>query len=260
MSGQKTCSYCGQAAQLTKEHLWPRGIIVRAKNINTSYFGKLEKFIDAELTIKDVCSSCNSGPLSALDEYICQLFDGQFNRQVPPKQPRNFIYDYEKLLRWLLKISYNTARANGTTVDVLARHRHFILHGGNPPSEVSIRLELIHPSQNPNWAPGDETMKVIPAESIRCCRIEMPDDPLPGATVRLVAIYGYYFWLVFVPNGLNAEEFQSRLPGKLIPSKKGRMSSFASRGMLEVHGSWAMNSKASESMRQLTEKRNARKA
>lgn len=260
MSSQKTCSYCGQATQLTKEHLWPRGIIARAKNINTSYFGKLEKFVDAELTIRDVCAPCNNGPLSELDGYICQLFDGQFNRQVPPRQSRTFIYDYQKLLRWLLKISYNTARANGTTVDVLAKHSQYILHGGTPPSDVSIRLELIHPSPNPKWSPESDALKVIPAESIRCCRIEMPETPLPGATVRLVAIYGYYFWLVFVPSGLNSEALHSGLPGKLISSKKGRMSTFASRGMLELHQNWAMNPKASESMRQLTEKRNTKKA
>jgi hypothetical protein len=144
--------------------------------------------------------------------------------------------------------------------DVLAEHSQYILHGGAPPSNVSIRLELIHPSPNPKWLPESESLKLIPAESIRCCRIEMPEAPLPGATVRLVAIYGYYFWLVFVPIGLNAEALHSGLPGNLIPSNKCRMSIFASRGMLELHQNWAMNPKASESMRQLREKRNAKKA
>lgn len=259
MTNQKTCAYCNKAAPLTKEHLWPRGIITRSR-INTSYFGKLEKFVDAELTIKDVCASCNNGPLSALDRYICELFDSQFNRQIPPRQSRTFIYDYERLLRWLLKISYNTARANGTTIDVLAKYSQYILQGGTPPNDVSVRLELIHPSANPNWTPGANGMEIIPAKSIRCCRIEMPEAPLPDATVRLVAIYGYYFWLVFVPDRLNAEALHSGLPGKLLSSTKSRMSTFASRGMLELHGDWVRNPKASASMRDLTKMRNTRKA
>ena len=70
MNTKRVCAYCAKEAPLTREHLWPGGIIKRAKDLNTSYFGKLNKFIDAELTIKDVCAECNNGPLSELDTSV----------------------------------------------------------------------------------------------------------------------------------------------------------------------------------------------
>jgi len=79
MKTSRLCAYCGSSGPLTKEHQWSKGIISRA-GVNHSYFGKHEKYIDAELTIRDVCASCNNGPLSSLDAYACTLFDDHFSR------------------------------------------------------------------------------------------------------------------------------------------------------------------------------------
>lgn len=255
MSASRVCAYCMKPGPLTKEHIWPGGIIKRAKGINTSYLGKLEKFIDAELTIKDVCSVCNNGPLSALDAYICDLFDAQFSRPAIRRKPRTFIYNYEVLLRWLLKISYNSARMNESDVEVLSKHVEFMLNGGELPTDVQIRLELIHSSPNPNWSPGSETAKEIPAVSIRCARVEMPETPLPGAKLRLVAIYGFYFWIVITPPHADTSLLHEGLPGTLLPSNRSKLSLYATRGMLELHATWALNPRASESMRELRGRR-----
>ncbi|EJL83743.1 hypothetical protein PMI15_02540 [Polaromonas sp. CF318] len=255
MNSSRVCAYCKKAGSLTREHIWPAGIIKRAKDINTSYLGKLEKFVDAELTIKDVCSACNNGPLSALDAYICDLFDAQFSRPAIRRQPRTFIYDYEVLLRWLLKISYNSARMNESDVEVLSRHVEFVLNGGELPTGIQVRLELIHSSPNPNWSPGSETVKEIPAISIRCARVDMPENPLPGATLRLVAIYGFYFWVVIAPPHVKASLLHEGLPGKLLPNNRSKLSLYATRGMLEFHASWALNPRASQSMRELRARR-----
>ncbi|OGB23734.1 MAG: hypothetical protein A3I66_15825 [Burkholderiales bacterium RIFCSPLOWO2_02_FULL_57_36] len=255
MSSIRICAYCKKAVPLTKEHLWPSGIIARAKDIDTSYLGKLEKFIDADLTIKDVCAGCNNGPLSTLDAYICDLFDAQFSHPAIRRQARTFIYNYEMLLRWLLKISYNTARANESDVEALSKYVEFMLEGGRTPAEIQIRLELIHASPNPNWTPGSSTIKAIPAVSLRCARVETPENHLPGTTLRLVAIYGFYFWVIIMPPKTDSSLFHSGLPGKLLPPNRSKLSLYSTRGMLELHADWIRNPRAAQSMRDLRVRR-----
>ena len=255
MNTKRVCAYCAKEAPLTREHLWPGGIIKRAKDLNTSYFGKLNKFIDAELTIKDVCAECNNGPLSELDTYICELFDAQFCRQVVRREVRTFLYDYEKLLRWLLKISFNTARANDSDVVVLSRYANYVLMGGEPPNDVQVRLELIHTSKNPNWSPDNGVKKEIPASSIRCARTDMPENPLPGTTVRLVALYGFYFWLVVTPANVDTTRLYQRLPGKPLSPNSNKLSLHPTRGALELHADWALNTAASHSFHELRARR-----
>lgn len=64
----------------------------------------------AEVTIGDVCRSCNNGYLSKLDEYICQLFDEYFVRILNYNEVVDFEYNHHKLKRWLLKMCFNSAR------------------------------------------------------------------------------------------------------------------------------------------------------
>jgi hypothetical protein len=204
------------------------------------------------LKIKDVCAACNNGPLSELDSYACALFDTQFFRQAVKRETRNFVYDYPKLLRWLLKISFNVARANDSDGPVLSPFSGYMLHGNTPPpANVQVRLELICPSPNPNWTPGSEARKEIPATTIRCARVLMPENPLPGTTLRAVALHSYYFWVAITPPGVDITALHAGLPGKLIPPNKGRVSVAAKRGMLELHEQWLSNPRANASMRAL---------
>jgi hypothetical protein len=62
--------------------------------------------IDGEPQVRDVCADCNNGPLSALDNYICELWDGHFHQIVPADAQIAFSVDYERLSRWLLKMSF----------------------------------------------------------------------------------------------------------------------------------------------------------
>ena len=251
MPSSRRCAYCGlDTGPLTREHLWPAGIIGRA-NVKKSFFGKIEKYLDVELTIKDVCAKCNNGPLSALDSYACTLYDAQFSRQAVQREARTFVYDYVTLVRWLLKMSFNSARANASDVDVLSAFTPLIVYGGVPPHHVQVRLELIHPSTNPNWKPGSESTKEIPAATIRCARVAMPENPLPGTTVRLVAINSYYFWLTVTPPEADTGDLHARLPGKLLLPNLSKLSLYPTRGMLELHSDWLSNQKGNQSMRAL---------
>lgn len=257
MPTSRLCAYCGSDGPLTREHLWPAGIIARAKHINRSYLGKIEKFLEVELTIKDVCSKCNNGPLSALDAYACALYDAQFFRQAVQRESRTFIYDYAPLLRWLLKMSFNSARANDSDVPALSPFAVFMLAGGQPPPDVQVRIELIHPSKNPNRSPGTESMKTIPAASIRCARVAMLEEPLPGTTLRLVAVNSYYFWITITPPGTDVTNLHAGLPGKLLDPKDDRITLRPTRGMLELHSDWLLNPRARASAQALRARRDA---
>lgn len=258
MTAPRECAFCNQSAALTREHVWPRCIIERTPSYNARYLGKNEKFFEGDLTVRDVCASCNNGVLSALDDYICQLFDAQFSRIALARQSRTFIFNFSLLLRWLLKASYNSARANQSDVALLARFAPFVLGGDLPPDAVEVRLELIHPSKNPNYRPGGGGSKEIPPQSVRCCRIEVPNNPVPGATIRLVAINSFYFWLIFWPPETDPLPLQKLLPGTSLSSRNERVRMFPSRGMLELHSDWMLNPRARQSMKTLRARKSLR--
>ena len=67
---QKLCSYCRSKGPFTTEHIWPRGIAKRVPELKARYFGKADKVLPAEQTIKDVCALCNNGELSTLDGIV----------------------------------------------------------------------------------------------------------------------------------------------------------------------------------------------
>lgn len=245
------CAFCNQSAVLTREHIWPRCIIQRTPNYKARYVGKSEKFVEGDLTVKDVCASCNNGALSALDDYICQLYDAHFSRIALARRSRTLFFDFPLLLRWLLKASYNSARANQSDVGLLARYAPFVLRGGPLPEEMEVRLELIHPSKNLNYRPGTRCRKDIPPESARCFRVEIPENPAPGTTVRCIAINSFYFWLIFWPPDTDLSPLRALLPGTALPPNATRMSVFPSRGTLELHTDWVLNPKAGQSMKAL---------
>lgn len=249
MASAQACAFCNQPSPLTREHIWPRCIIERTPDYNARYVGKAEKFIEGELTVRDVCAACNNGVLSMLDDYICRLYDTQFSRIASRRQPRTFIFDHSLLLRWLLKTSYNSARANHSDIAVLKQYSTFILDGNPKPEGLEVRLELISPSKNPRYLPGTDNLREIPPESVRCCRIEVPGNPVPNTTIRLVAINSFYFWLVFWPPSVDATPLLARVPGKPLLTRVDRITVSPRRGMLEVHADWVLNPKASESIR-----------
>lgn len=119
----RRCAYCGDDAPLTREHLWPAAIIrqvMSAEGAKKHYwFSRFDKPFSSEPTVKDVCAKCNNGYLSVLDKYGSALFESTFSKRLEKDQKVVFTFDYHLLKRWLLKLSYNAARINGS-VDAFA--------------------------------------------------------------------------------------------------------------------------------------------
>lgn len=114
---ERKCAYCGSSGPLTREHLWPAALHSRLADANDEtsncfWLRRIDKEIEAEPTLRDVCAKCNNGFLSTLDEYICGVFDRHFVRLIERHSTVEFDFDYHLLKRWLLKICFNSARAH----------------------------------------------------------------------------------------------------------------------------------------------------
>lgn len=114
------CAYCGNEGRMTREHIIPNGFIQsmdRKEQIIWSDAAP-QKVIESDIVIKDVCSSCNNGPLSELDAYALRLCLDLNKKFAESCGKFNFKYNYNMLSRWLLKVCYNSARANKCLHDI----------------------------------------------------------------------------------------------------------------------------------------------
>jgi hypothetical protein len=111
-------------------------------------------------TIADVCEACNNGPLSELDAYTCTLFERYFTHLVRPGDCIKFEFDFDLLLRWLVKVAYNVARARRGTwpVAALAEVRPYTLGKEKKRPRSRLLLQLVPPA---TMKPG--TLEHFPA-------------------------------------------------------------------------------------------------
>lgn len=101
----------------------------------------IEKMIGGEAKVKDVCAACNNGVLSDLDAYGKQLLvNSRILIQNFVKRSVSVRYEYSTLLRWLLKISYNSSRTDGAHAYLFDEHVPFILGSKTLPPRSRIAL------------------------------------------------------------------------------------------------------------------------
>jgi hypothetical protein len=191
----KVCAYCGKSAALTREHIWPDSLIERYKGMLT-YSKKEQKLYKGDPTIKDVCAHCNNVILSKLDAYLLSLYDKHFERILQPGEPASLSYDYEMLLRVLLKISYNSSRANASekTIKTHKAFAPFILNGGYCPP-VQIRLQIVTASRAINL--NKDTEKLLEPRILRCAEIAYDGQLSHRFSIRMVGINCFWFFLIF---------------------------------------------------------------
>lgn len=141
----KKCAYCKKERELTNEHIMPKSIYKRTDDEkNSQFYERADKFLNGEITIGDVCKICNNGVLSKLDNYVTDLWDNQLQNYIE-KDEINFEYDYHKLLRWLLKVSYNSARVHGRTNIFSEDIIKYILGEKKTLKNTSLMVQLIKP-------------------------------------------------------------------------------------------------------------------
>lgn len=176
----RACAYCGQQRPLTREHLWPLKLHDRLRKANQQdgdlfWLRRIDKDIPNQPVIRDVCSVCNNEALSALDAYICRLFDDAFVNLRKRYERVTFAYDYHLLKRWLLKLSYNSARVHGADDLFALRGVVPYIMDQDPRSGRSVDLfvHLVHPEE----VPEKDRSPIVPKNLPEIC---VPTDHRVG--------------------------------------------------------------------------------
>ena len=118
----KSCPYCGGLGPFSREHIFPEWLcrIRGPRGTNVNYSAAFpEKAILSDTVIGDVCGRpCNNNVLSKLDEYAKKVLVPALSA-ADSGGAVDLCVDRNRLLRWVLKVLFNCARA--TDVE-LARH------------------------------------------------------------------------------------------------------------------------------------------
>jgi hypothetical protein len=235
----RTCAYCGSSGELTREHLWPASLHTRLMAANNApqnlfWLRRIGAEIEGEPKLRDVCRSCNNGPLSQLDSYICTLFDRFFARIVKRYETIQFQYDYHSLARWLLKMSFNSARIH-SSIDLIAYPPLLDYICGRSVSgsrSVQVFLQLSYPGLIPlermaapelqgapvSWEPQDNRVGLMHFEVRGVGR----------KVLRAIHLRSYSFFIAFSKPGMKrsaaaefAKHFMLAMPASvlLLPSR-----------------------------------------
>lgn len=136
------CAYCDYVGKMSREHIVPKGFIDYMNIKEQSVWSDKApvRLIKGELTVKDVCADCNNGELSLLDAYALNLVL-KYNEYLSISTKKiYFKYNYNMLVRWLLKICYNSARANDNEFDIKLYEKNvdYIMNRGSAEPNITV--------------------------------------------------------------------------------------------------------------------------
>ncbi|MGY2142220.1 hypothetical protein ACW9I5_06005 [Pseudomonas azotoformans] len=188
------CAYCGKAAVMTREHIWAESLIKKYEDLLT-YNRSQHKFYKGDPVVRDVCDKCNNVVLGRLDEYFSGLFDREFRRFLKPGETVSFDYDYDLLLRTLLKISYNAARSVKNEKAV-KHHKKFVQYmlEGTHRGSVMLRLQIVTSSKMIDVEGNDHGF--LNPEILRCGGIPYDGVLSDRFMIRMVAINCFWFYII----------------------------------------------------------------
>jgi hypothetical protein len=178
---------------------------------NVFWLARVQREIPSEPQIRDVCAHCNNVVLSELDGYICTLFDAAFVR-IPQRNERvAFEHDYHRLKRWLLKISFNSARIH-RSADLFALEAVLpYIRGENDLVGESVRLfvQLSYPQEVPeaDLAPhaGSERPIIFESTINRAGHVFFRVPGVGQKVLRAVHLRAFSFVLAFFHPGERRE-------------------------------------------------------
>jgi hypothetical protein len=191
----KKCAYCDADGPLTKEHIWPKSIILKYEEPLKTYNKRKHNFNSSDPVIKDVCAQCNNEILSKLDSYLSNVYDECFYAPLSSGDSTSLKYNYDLLLRSLLKISYNSSRASASKEIIKAhkQHRNYILNGGYI-ANIMLRLQVVTPAKMlKNGKLSENNLNVT---QLRCAHIAYDGHLSNRFFVRLVAINSFWFYII----------------------------------------------------------------
>jgi len=209
------CSYCGGEGK-SKEHIFPSWLLRETREYELKKDSLKGTVGPNENTVIDVCPSCNNGPLSKLDTYCHELYKSFWSKVVRDKIL--FTYDFFKLTRWLLKVSFNAARHQKTDAGSFKPYIRYMLgDDAGPPDRVLFFVEVIKPSlaimdgEKVDVEPHDHRVGTMPLGK------NAPFDVVQEA--RFVAINSFYFYIIFLkdsPSEAIIEAIKANLPQQWV--------------------------------------------
>ncbi len=218
----KTCAFCGQVKQLTKEHVWPSCFMDRVGRNAAHYSPKSGKVHGSDYVVRDVCSECNNVHLSEIDNYFCGLYDRHLSVPLGVDEEVDLNYDYNLLCRVLLKIAYNTARSAGSKSAPFRRLLPYILHDGRCPPGVALIGEIVSPSFIKDQSGPMSVVKEVRPTMYRSALGQLQTPHGSAVLVRIVAVNSFFFHLLLAkePEELHSfelagNEFLSRIRGSV---------------------------------------------
>lgn len=128
------CAYCDGPGKRTREHVFPDFLLRAAERPGVFYSNAAKGYFEADAVVKDTCANCNNHILQALDSYVSGLYRKYFERTLVTT--RTVRFDFERLLRWVLKVTFNAQRAFGGTPRNLVHLRPYMLGQDVRPDSV----------------------------------------------------------------------------------------------------------------------------
>jgi hypothetical protein len=158
------CAYCDSAGPMTREHVIPNFLYAFKRQIGDviGWNDNVQKMLPGDQVVKDVCADCNNGVLSRLDSYANDFF--LKNGLLVQHNSANTVllqYDYDLLLRWNLKVSFNSARRTGAQAHILKDFIPYIL--GKQITPKKNRLSFLVEFMRGHKFDGDAAAKLYEA-------------------------------------------------------------------------------------------------
>jgi hypothetical protein len=232
----RKCAYCNLDKKLTKEHIWPKCIITRMPELSLKFLDSKKIVTGSELVISDVCAECNNKYLSPLDSYLCSLYDKYFINYFEEKTPFIFEYNYDLLLRTILKITFNSSRTVSRLDNEFEKFRNYILYGGENREDVIIKLDIV----TPTLINGE---RIYP-KSARCGKIKIEAEN-NNFILRMISINSFYFYVILSKDVYITEEVAEKeywqifnsIPGTIIHPNREKIlvDQFSTEDTYSIH-------------------------
>jgi hypothetical protein len=203
-NASKACAYCGSSGAFTREHVISKFLYRDYPEQKFGYHPQADRYLTHEAVVRDVCQGCNTGPLSQLDNYGRDFVEmNRCYRQFRTRTEIVLRYEYDELMRWLLKISYNAMRATHRDTSDILPWVPFILGGGKRPSSAEVFVEVVrdHPIsvEDRNSLAGNlKGARWLPSLRFRVGGVSglAPYGRAAARYVTINAFYFYVFWAI----------------------------------------------------------------
>ena len=147
---------------LTREHVIPSFLYSYQRKFEQviGWNDNVQKMLRGDQVIGDVCGECNSGALSQLDQYAQKFFttNGILTQNFTATT-LDLHYDYDQLLRFNLKVSFNSARRTGAESHLFEPFVPYMLGQASSPGKNQIRL-VVQLLKGHRFV-GEDAMKLI---------------------------------------------------------------------------------------------------